>query len=74
MVQAREAVAGTTGAAVVANTDVVLMYVGEDGVGSNVHTALTLPAGQIITLNIEDVSMLRFRGANTDSVNIIILA
>ena len=73
MVQAREAVVGTSGADVTANTGTVIMYVGEAGVGSNVHTGLTIPPGQMIMLNIEDVSMLRFRGPNTDSVNIVVL-
>ena len=74
LIKARGTNAGIAGAGHAANTDSVIMFVGEDGSNSASHSGYELQPGEGITLAIGDVSMLRFRGANTDSVNIVILA
>lgn len=74
LVKANGGAAGVTGGAVAANTDVVLMYIGEEGVGTTAFTGYPLSPGEAITLSMEEVAMLRFRGASGDFVNIIIMA
>ncbi|MFA5130777.1 MAG: hypothetical protein WC477_07770 [Patescibacteria group bacterium] len=74
LIKARDANAAVAGAGHSANGDSVIMFVGEEGTNSTTHTGYTLQPGEAITLAIKDVSMLYFRGAVGDSVNIIILA
>lgn len=74
IIKARGVNLGVAGTGHAANTDSVIMFIGEDGVNSASHSGYELNAGEAITLSIADVGMLRFRGAVGDSVNILILA
>jgi hypothetical protein len=74
LIKARDAVTGTTGGAASANSDAVIVYVGEAGTGTATFTGYTLQPGEAITLAIQDVSMIQLRGASGDSINIVILS
>jgi len=75
LIKARDGNAGVeSGAGHAANSDSVIMFVGDDGDNLAAHDGYTLQPGEAITLAVGDVSFLYFRGANGDSVNILVLA
>ena len=58
----------STGASLTGNTDAVLIGIGSDPGTSTAFKGVMLFAGDMITLAIDDLSKLYFRGANGDEV------
>ena len=73
LIKARDAVAGMSDGDLASNTNPVIVYFGEEGVGTVAHTGYSLQPGEAITVAISDTNMIYVRGTSGDSVNVITL-
>lgn len=58
----------SAGASLTGNSDVILVGLGADPSTSTTFKGLILSPGEVLTLAIDDLSMLYFRGASGDEV------
>jgi len=63
-----QAKATSSGASLTGNTDMILLGVGSDPGTTTAFNGLMLAAGVMLTLEIDDLSQLYFRGANGEEV------
>jgi hypothetical protein len=73
LIKARDANAGIGTSGHAANSDSVVIFIGEEGTNEVTHSGYTLQPGEAVTVAVDDSSMIYMRAATGDSVNIIIL-